>query len=114
MWDLIPRDVTQSFTWLQNYIQQILNEKWASVESILSDIVDLSKNAKTSTPLGDMIDDNKTQLAAKKMLLEMAWVYKSKWMNINFDFNSVIFDGQPTLRNNKKDNGLKQATVINQ
>ena len=114
MSNLIPRDVAQSFTWLQNYIQWILAEEGSSVEEIIKDIVDLSKNAQTSTPLWDLIDDNKTQLAAKKLLLEMAGVYKSKGTNISFDFNSVIFDGQPTINNPREDKKLEQATVIEQ
>lgn len=111
--DMIPRDVAQSFTWLQNYVQQVLAENGCPVEDIIKDIADLSKNATTSNPVWDVIDDNKTRLAAKKLLLEMSWVYKQKWwINMNFDFNSVIFDGQPTLRNNKKDNGIEQWKVI--
>lgn len=112
--NLIPRDVAQSFTWLQNYVQQVLSDNGCSVDEIIKDIADLSKNATTSSPTGDVIDDNKTRLSAKKLLLEMSWVYKQKWMNINFDFNSVIFDGQPTLRNNKKDKWIEQWEVIEQ
>ena len=56
----------------------MLSEKGASVESIIGDLVSISKNAQTSTPLGDMIDDYKTQMNAKKLLLEMAGVYKQK------------------------------------
>lgn len=112
--NIVPRDVAQSFTWLQNFVQQILSENGTPVEEIIKDIADLSKNAMTSTPIWDQIEDNKTRLAAKKLLLEMSWVYKQKGMNINFDFNSVIFDGKPEVRNNRKDTAIEQATVIEQ
>ena len=114
MWELsIPKDIASNFTWLQAYIQQVLSEKGASVESIIGDLVSISKNAQTSTPLGDMIDDYKTQMNAKKLLLEMAGVYKQKWgINMNFDFSALLFNGKDRP-NNQQDTWPQQWTVIN-
>lgn len=108
---MMPKDVSQSFTGIQTYIQEVLADNDASVEEIIKDIVDVSKTAKMSTPTWDVIDDPKTRLNAKKLLLELSWVYKG-WKsntNINFDFSSMLFDGQ-----NRKDNKevTDTATVI--
>ena len=100
---MMPKDVSQSFTGIQTYIQWILRDKGASVENIIGDIVDLSDNATMSTPLGDVIEDPKTRLNAKKLLLELSWIYKQwKWnINMNFDFTSMLYDGANRWNNGK-------------
>lgn len=114
MWDLrIPQDVQSNFTWLQAYVQELLKENGASVDTLLADIIDISKNAVTSTPLWDVLPDYKTQMAAKKLLLEMSGMYKQKWWtNISFDFRSLLFNGKDRA-SDTGDSKIQPWEVIN-
>lgn len=79
---------------MQRYIIDLLSEKGASVGDILGDIVALSQTAEKVSPTGEMVSDHSTQLNAKKLLLELMWVYKQKWwvsVTNKFDVQSMLF-----------------------
>jgi len=64
---------------MQRYIQDVLVNNWYSPEAIVKEIVDIAKNWMLPNPkTWDMEYSHKIQLEAKKLLLEMAGIYKNK------------------------------------
>ena len=84
--------IDQQWSGIQKYIRELLKDSKSDIPKIIWDIVDISQNATTATPTWDIIADHKTQLQAKKLLLELAGVYKAKWdTNFNFDLSWLLY-----------------------
>lgn len=83
----------------QQFLTVLLDEKNADIDTLVTDLVDIAKNAVRPTPTWDMVEDYKTRLTATKLLLELRWDYtpSKQSMNVNLGFASLFYW-------NKKDN----------
>lgn len=93
----IPQEILQWYTWMQRYVMEKLQSKWAWLDQILDDIIQIRDTAERPTPTWDMVEDPVARLAANKLLLELMWVYKSKWgINMNFNISDLLYAPRQT------------------
>lgn len=90
----------------QQFLTVLLDEKDADVDTLITDLVYIAKNAERPTPTWDMVDDYKTRLTATKLLLELRWDYtpSKQSMNVNLGFASLFYW-------NKKDNNDWETVI---
>lgn len=79
---------SQADLWV--YIQELLERNDASVEDLIMDIYDISTTAQSQNAQGDVIDDANARLKAKKMLLELAGVYKPKQVEVKVNLLQYV------------------------
>ena len=90
----------------QQFLTVLLDGKDADIDTLITDLVYIAKNAERPTPTWDMVDDYKTKLAATKLLLELRWDYtpSKQSMNVNLGFASLFYW-------NKKDNNDWETVI---
>jgi len=93
----IPQDVLQWYTWMQRHIMERLQSKWIGIDTILDDLIVWKNTAMRPTPTWDLVEDIGTRMAANKLLLELMWIYKTKWwINMNFNISDMLYAPRQT------------------
>lgn len=69
-----------------------LESKWAWLEDILDDLINIRNTALRPTPTWEMVEDPVARMSANKLLLELMGIYKTKWwMNVNFNISDLLY-----------------------
>ena len=77
--ELSDENTQQEQSKMQRYIQDVLENNWYGPETIVKEIVEIAQTGMLPNPkTWDMEYSHKIQLEAKKLLLEMAGIYKNK------------------------------------
>lgn len=88
----LPKDILQWYTSMQRYIIDKLQEKWAWLDDILDDLINIRNTALRPTPTWEMVEDPVARMNANKMLLELMGIYKTKWwINMNFNISDLLY-----------------------
>ena len=76
---------------LNSFVQDLLERNNSWVEDLILDIRDISENAISQNAKWDIIPDAKARLSAKKMLLEMAGIYKPKQVDVKINLLQYVY-----------------------